>query len=101
MEKTVYSFEEIQARLVPVFQRYNVKKAVLFGSYGKGTATGKSDIDLLVDSGLKGLRFVGLIEAVRRVLGEKEIDMFDVTHIEKGSLIENEIMQTGVEIYEK
>ena len=74
---------------------------VLVGSYGKETATGKSDIDLLVDSGLKGLGFVELIEAVRRVLDEKEIDMFDVTHIEKGSLIEDEIMQTGVEIYEK
>ena len=74
---------------------------VLVGSYGKETATGKSDIDLLVDSGLKGLGFVELIEAVRRVLDEKEIDMFDVTHIEKGSLIEDEIMQTGVEIYKK
>ena len=67
----------------------------------KKTSLEKSDIDLMVDSGLKGLSFVGLIESVRMALGEKEIDMFDITHIEKGSLIEREIEQTGVEIYEE
>ena len=41
------------------------------------------------------------MEALRVALGEKEIDMFDITHIEKGSLIEREIEQTGVEIYEE
>ena len=73
----------------------------MFGSYGKGKATIKSDVDPMVDSGLKGLRFVGLIEAVRRALGGTEIDMFDVTHIEKGSVIDREIERTGVKIYEK
>lgn len=101
MNNKVYSFEEIQNRLFPVFQQYGIKKAILFGSYGKGIATEKSDIDLLVDSELRGLRFVGLIEDVRAVLDEKEIDMFDISHIEKGSLIDKEIEQTGVKIYEK
>lgn len=101
MENRVYSFEEIKDRLFPVFRQYDVKRAVLFGSYSKGTATRKSDIDLLVDSGLRGLGFVGLIEAVRGALGGKEIDMFDVSHVEKGSCIDEEIAQTGVEIYER
>ena len=101
MNNNIYSHAEIKSYLEPVFQQYGVKKAVLFGSYGKGNATEKSDIDLMVDSGLKGLNFVGLMEAVRVALGEKEIDMFDITHIEKGSLIEREIEQTGVEIYEE
>lgn len=101
MDKRIYSCEEIKVRLFPVFQQFGVKRAVLFGSYGKGMATGKSDIDLLVDSGLKGLHFVGLIDAVRNALGEKEVDMFDVSHIERGSRIDEEIIQTGVEIYEK
>lgn len=38
---------------------------------------------------------------MRNALGEKEVDMFDVSHIDKGSLIEKEIAKTGVEIYEK
>ena len=101
MNNNIYSHDEITSYLEPVFRQYGVKKVVLFGSYGKGIATEKSDIDLLVDSGLKGLSFVGLMEAVRVALGEKDIDMFDITHIEKGSLIEREIEQTGVAIYEE
>jgi hypothetical protein len=54
-----------------------------------------------VDSGLKGLSFVGLIEAVKTALGGMEVDMFDVAHIEKDSPLDTEISKTGVKIYEK
>lgn len=76
------------------------RKAILFGSYGKGQATKESDIDLLVDSGLKGLGFVGLIEDVRAGV-DKDVDVLDVTHVEKGSEIDLEIQKTGVLMYEK
>ena len=69
-------------------------------SIAKGTATAKSDLDLLVQSELKGLKFVGLIEAVREAAG-MPVDVFDVSHIERGSLIDREIQATGVTIYEK
>lgn len=92
---------KIKKCLTPIFRKYGVKKAILFGSYGKGTATEQSDVDLLVDSGLKGLRFVGLIEEARIALDGKDIDMFDVAHIEKGSLIDSEITETGVLLYEE
>jgi len=72
----------------------------LFGSYGKGIATKDSDVDLLVDSRLKGLKFVGLLENVRSAM-DKEIDLFDITHIETDSEIAREIKETGVLIYEK
>ena len=62
--------------LAPVFDQYGVSKAVLFGSIAKGTATPKSDLDLLVQSDLKGLKFVGLIEAVREAAG-MPVDVFD------------------------
>lgn len=101
MAETVLSLNEIEMNLTPVFQEFGVKRAILFGSYCKGTARAGSDIDLLVDSGLKGLRFVGLIEAVRNALGGKEIDLFDVSHIEKNSMIDREIKKTGVQIYAK
>jgi len=91
---------ELRLRLTPIFDQYNVKRAVLFGSYASGAAHEKSDIDLLVDSGLRGLRFVSLCEDIRRALG-KEIDLFDVTHIEKDSRIDQEIAATGVVIHEK
>ena len=92
--------KEIQQRLSPVFEAYGVKSAVLFGSVAKGTATEKSDVDLLVDSRLRGLCFVGLMEAVRAAL-LLPVDLLDVTHIEKDSPIDTEIRNTGVTIYEK
>ena len=94
------SIQEIQQRLSPVFDAYGVRSAVLFGSVAKGTATEKSDVDLLVDSRLEGLRFVGLMEAVRTAL-LLPVDLLDVTHIEAGSPIDREIRSTGVTIYEK
>ena len=97
----IYTIDELKLLLTPVFQEYNVKSAVLFGSYGKGTATSKSDVDIVVDSGLKGLRFVGLIDEIREVLSGKEADVFDITHIDHGSRVEREIHDTGVQIYAK
>lgn len=46
---------EIKTKLIPIFDAYGVQSATLFGSIAKGTATERSDLDLLVDSGLKGL----------------------------------------------
>lgn len=99
MTDKIFTREEIEECLAPVFKQYGVKSAVLFGSYSKGTATVKSDIDILVDSNLRGLKFSGLIESVRESLGDKRIDLFDVTHIERDSLIDKDIKKTGIRIY--
>jgi hypothetical protein len=96
----IYTLPQIKAALLPVFDRYGISRAVLFGSYGKGTATENSDIDILVDSGLRGLRFVGFLDDVQQAL-DKPVDLFDVTHIRTGSRVESEIRNTGVTIYEK
>jgi len=96
----IYTLPQLTSVLTPLFSKYDVRKAVLFGSYGKGNATEKSDIDLLVDSGLRGLRFIGFLDEVQKAVG-KDVDLFDVTHIQTGSEIEREIQQTGVVVYEK
>ena len=96
----IASQEEMSQKLIPIFTQYNVKRAILFGSYAKGTADDKSDIDLLVDSGLRGLRFISLYEDVRRALG-RDIDLFDVSHIEANSRIDKEILATGIVIHEQ
>lgn len=97
MVKTV---AEARSALLPVFERYDIARAVLFGSVAKGTATASSDLDLLVDSNLRGLRFVGLMEDIREAV-DMPVDVFDVTHIDKGSAIDHEIQTSGVTIYEK
>jgi len=98
MKNNIYKIEEIKSRLAPVFGANGVKSALLFGSYANGSATGKSDIDLLVDSGLKGLDFVGLIEYIREAL-EKNVDVIDVRYVKKDSKVYNEARSTGVPIY--
>ena len=96
----VFTIPQIREALSPVFDRYGVRSAVLFGSYGKGTADAKSDVDLLVDSGLRGLRFVALLDDVQTAL-HKDVDLLDVRHIQSGSEIDREIQKTGVIVYEK
>ena len=60
--KAIYTVNDIKRILQPVFKKHNIKKAVLFGSYAKGEADAKSDIDIMVDSNLRGLAFYGLLE---------------------------------------
>ena len=59
------SIDTIKTALTPIFEKYGVRKAILFGSFAKNTMTEKSDVDLLVDSGLKGLKFVGFTEDIQ------------------------------------
>lgn len=100
MSDYIYSVDELKMRMLPIFIQYGIKRAILFGSYSKGEASVKSDIDLLVDSGLKGLRFIGFVEALRTSL-DKDMDVFDITHLETGTQINSEIKKTGVVLYEK
>jgi len=95
----IYDVDEIKSRLTPIFDANGVRSAVLFGSYAKGLATEKSDVDLLVDSGLKGLALVGLAEYIRQALDDREVDVIDVGYMKKGSPIEEEVRKTGVRIY--
>jgi predicted nucleotidyltransferase len=98
MSDIVYSISNIQSLLNPVFKEYNIKKAILFGSYAKGLAAKNSDVDLLVDSGLKGLAFYGLLEDVVTAL-DKNVDLLDTSQIVPDSLVDREISKSGVLIY--
>ena len=100
MSGEVYTIDQLKSMLIPVFRLYGVKRAVLFGSYGKGLAGADSDIDLLVDSRLKGLCFVGLMEDVRSIVN-KDVDLLDISHVEENSKVQDEINKTGVLLYEE
>lgn len=95
-----YTVDQLKARLTPVFSKNNVRRATLFGSYVKGKATPRSDVDLLVDSGLRGMQFFGLLEDVCTSL-ECDVDLIDVQDIVPDSKIDQEIRRTGVIIYEQ
>lgn len=90
--------ERIRASLAPVFRSHNVRRAVLFGSYAKGTERANSDIDIFVDSGLKGLKFYGLLEDVVNAL-DKPVVLIDSSQIREGSKVQEEIDKTGIILY--
>ncbi len=95
-----YSVEQIKTRLAPVFQKNGVRRATLFGSYSNGRATPASDIDILVDSGLRGMSFFGLLEDVCQSVACR-VDLIDTADVIPGSRVDDEIRKTGVVIYER
>lgn len=98
----VYNINEIKNRLHPIFDSAPVYRAVLFGSYAKGSATDQSDVDIVLDSRgeLRGLHFYGVLEDVVTAL-DKKIDMFELSEIRPGSPIMDEINRQGVVLYER
>ena len=46
---------EIKEAVTPICERYGVDKMCLFGSYARGEADDKSDVDLIHDGG----KFIG------------------------------------------
>lgn len=95
----VYTLDQLQRVLVPIFRKNKVKKATLFGSYVKGKATIHSDLDIMVDSGLQGLAFFGLLDDICESL-ECDVDLIDIRDIAPESSVDREIRNTGVVIYE-
>ena len=101
MEK-IYTSNEIKEILYPIFVSNAVYKATLFGSYAKGIATNKSDIDIVIDSKgeLLNINFYGLLEEIVQTL-KKKVDLFEMSEIKKDSPIYEEIQKEGVLLYAK
>ena len=48
MGDIIYTFEEIKVITKPIFKKYKIEKAYLFGSYARSEATVDSDIDIMI-----------------------------------------------------
>ena len=98
-EHGILSIEEIKKACKEVFSEYSVKYCILFGSYARGAANEKSDVDLLVSTEVKGLRFFGMIEKLRVVL-HKNVDLLDLNQLKENQELLDEILKDGVRVYE-
>jgi hypothetical protein len=92
--------EAIEAACSEVLAQYPITWCCLFGSYAKGTATELSDVDLAVSDGVEGLRFYGMVEALKNSL-HKNVDVLTPEQLSKNPALLNEIMQDGIKIYEQ
>lgn len=100
-EKGLLTIEQIKAALTSLFDgRYKgaVEFCYLFGSYAKGYATEKSDVDLCVSSSLTGIKVAGLAESIRNIL-HKKIDLIRLDTLKDNSELIHEIMKEGIKIY--
>ncbi len=81
-----------------VLDEYPVHYCILFGSYAKGKAGESSDVDLLISSDVKGLKFYGMVEKLRNTL-HKKVDVLNIEQLKDNLDITNEILKDGIRIY--
>ncbi|MEL7623544.1 MAG: nucleotidyltransferase domain-containing protein [Clostridiales bacterium] len=98
----VYTTDEIKAKLLPIFKAAPIEKAILFGSYAKGTPTQFSDIDIVIDSKgkIRGIDFFGILEDITEAF-DIPIDLIEASQIVDGGRAQQEIAETGIVIYER
>ena len=97
-EHGVLTLEQIKDICSETFRSYPVEYCYLFGSYAKGKATEKSDVDLLVAMPVDGLKFFELLEILREKL-KKNVDLLDVAQINDNPELTQEILKDGIKIY--
>ena len=58
----MYTIEKIREKVIPIAKKYGVKKISLFGSYARGEADEKSDVDFLFKKGkVLGLKYFSFV----------------------------------------
>lgn len=100
-EKGLLTINQIKSIVANVFEsEYKgvVEFCYLFGSYAKGYATEKSDVDLYIATKLTGLRFVGLVEKLRQAL-HKKVDLIRMDDRSSNVELMKEIIKDGIKIY--
>lgn len=97
-EHGIVDIDYIKEKCAVVFQKYSVNYCYLFGSYAKGLANEKSDIDLLIASDVRGLKYYDMVEDLRTKL-KKQVDALDVNQLNNNLDLVQEILKTGVKIY--
>ena len=75
-----------------------IECAYLFGSYARGEATGKSDIDILVVCPPMGMKFYGIVAELEEQL-HKQIDLHTHRQLAKNEKFLEQILKEGIKIY--
>ena len=75
-----------------------VQCAYLFGSYARGEANGKSDIDLLVVCPPIGMKFYGIATELEEML-HKKIDLHTHRQLLKNEKLLEDVLKEGIKIY--
>lgn len=99
-DQGVLTIDEIKTAVSFVLEEKDVSFAYLFGSYAKGEANERSDVDLLISGSITGLDFFSLGGELERAL-HKRVDVIRLEDIASNAELIQEILKSGVKIYEK
>ena len=97
-EHGILTLDEIKNACKEVLDDYSVKYCILFGSYARGGATEKSDVDLIISTDVTGLRFFGIAEKLRNVL-HKRVELLDSKQLINNKDLIDEVLMDGIKIY--
>ena len=102
INKRLLNLKTIKREVNDVLINYvEVKCAYLYGSYANNTATGESDIDLLIVSDEMGLKFYQMASDLEKAL-QKKVDVKTINHIKNDKdLFMNNLLIEGIKIYTK
>ncbi|MES2274212.1 MAG: nucleotidyltransferase family protein [Chlamydiota bacterium] len=68
------SISSIKKKTLPIFKKHSVKRASLFGSFARGTAKARSDVDFLIEYRGKNKSLFDLVDLksdLEETLGRK------------------------------
>lgn len=97
-EHGVLSLDQIKKICSEVFEKFDVEYCYLFGSYAKGKATEKSDVDLLISASVSGLKYYEMIELLRENI-KKKVDVLDLSQLNNNAALVQEVLKDGIKIY--
>ena len=75
--RKIYTLEEIKKTIYDILKKYEIEQAYVFGSYARGDATQKSDVDIMIKKGNTTITFVTLgklFEELEQAL-RKQVDI--------------------------
>lgn len=98
MTDKIYTLDEIKAIITPVAEKYDVEEVYLFGSYARGEATEKSDIDFVMNfsESISLFTYAEVIDDLENLFGKK-VDI--VSHNSAGPRLLYQIIEEEVLMY--
>ncbi|SJZ88321.1 hypothetical protein SAMN02745116_01719 [Pilibacter termitis] len=85
----VYTIEEIKEKVKPIAEKYEIQELYLFGSYARGQADEKSDLDFVYKPKKSVLEFYRMFDSFSNELSSAFgllVDVISLDSVEKAKL---------------
>jgi len=102
MNRVVYTINDLKVLLAPAFDAYSVQRGYVFGSYSRGEADEKSDIDIFIEpsEGFKSYDVCGILSRAMKLSG-KGVDCYSSKDFDENSQTYKTILKDRILIYGK